>query len=77
MRGQALVNHEKRLRPTIERLQDRSKRLASTYVPKSAFMYYLWNLLMRFLPYSWILSWHSSRAEMDLIEGGEDQTQKQ
>lgn len=75
--AQALVNHEKKLWLTIERLQDRSKRLASTYIPKSAFMYYLGNLLMSFLPYSWIVSWHSSGAEMDLIEEGEDQTQKQ
>ncbi|KAJ4135009.1 hypothetical protein NW768_004619 [Fusarium equiseti] len=75
--AQALVNHDKKLRPTIERLQDRSKRLASTYIPKNAFMYYLGNLLMRFLPYSWIVSWHSSGGEMDLIEEGEGQTKKQ
>ncbi|RBR25988.1 uncharacterized protein FIESC28_01261 [Fusarium coffeatum] len=68
---QALTSHEKKLRPTIERLQDRSKRLASTYIPKSAFMYYLGNLLMRFLPYSWIVSWHSSGVETDLIKEGD------
>ena len=33
---QALTHHEKKLWPTIERLQDRNKRLASTYIPKSA-----------------------------------------
>ncbi|CAG7560312.1 unnamed protein product [Fusarium equiseti] len=66
----ALVNHDKKLRSTIVRLQDRSKRLTSNYIPKNAFMYYLGNLLMRFLPNSWIVSWHSSGAEMDLIEEG-------
>jgi len=67
---QALANHEKKLRPTIGRLQNRSKRLASTYIPRNAFMYYSGNLLMRFLLYSWIVSWHSNGAEMDLIEEG-------
>jgi 2-polyprenyl-6-methoxyphenol hydroxylase-like FAD-dependent oxidoreductase len=75
--AQACASHEKKLQPTIERLQDRSKRLAFPYIPKNAFVYYLGNLLMRVLPYSWIVSWHSSGAEMDLIEEGEGRTKKQ
>ncbi|EXA54761.1 hypothetical protein FOPG_13658 [Fusarium oxysporum f. sp. conglutinans race 2 54008] len=38
---QALVSHEKKLRPMVERLQARSKRLASTYISKNILVYYV------------------------------------
>lgn len=67
---QALAQHEKRLRPTIERLQERSRSMAAMYIPKSTLMYYVRNFFLRFMPYSWIVSWHvsSAKAEIDLTQ---------
>ncbi|KAF4334891.1 FAD binding domain protein [Fusarium beomiforme] len=64
----ALVNHEKKLRPMIERLQARSKKLAATYIPKNVFIYYLRNFLVRILPYAWVVKWYSHTAERNLLQ---------
>lgn len=68
---QALANHERRLRPIIERLQQRSRSMTSAYIPKSTLMYHLRNLVLKVAPYSWIVSWHvgSAKTEIDLTRG--------
>ncbi|OAQ58653.1 FAD binding domain-containing protein [Purpureocillium lilacinum] len=66
--AEALGSHERQLRPIIERLQDRTKTMAKMYIPKSTFMYYLRNVTIRVMPYSWLVSWHTGSvvAELDL-----------
>ncbi|KAF9775289.1 hypothetical protein IL306_006613 [Fusarium sp. DS 682] len=64
----ALLNHEKKLRPMIERLQARSRKLAATYIPKNVFVYYWRNFLTRILPYSWLASRHGNAAETNLLQ---------
>ncbi|KAI8712435.1 FAD-binding-3 domain-containing protein [Fusarium sp. LHS14.1] len=65
---QALANHEKKLRPVIENLQHRSKKMAAMYIPKSIWGYHLRNLVLKIMPTSWIAKWHvsSAKLEMDL-----------
>ncbi|KIW94731.1 uncharacterized protein Z519_04708 [Cladophialophora bantiana CBS 173.52] len=65
---QALRNHEAKLRPTIERLQARSRKMARWYIPKSAISYHSRNFLLKLLPYSWIVAFHvdSLRSEIEL-----------
>ncbi|RSL94794.1 hypothetical protein CDV31_014158 [Fusarium ambrosium] len=65
---QALANHEKKLRPVIENLQRRSKKMATMYIPKSIWGYHFRNLVLKIMPNSWIASWHvsSAKVEMDL-----------
>lgn len=46
----ALLRHEQRLRPTIVRLQQRSRKLAPVYVPSSAAGFALRNLVLRAMP---------------------------
>lgn len=46
----ALTRHEQALRPVIERLQQRSRRLAPVYVPRSAGAFWLRNTVMRWVP---------------------------
>lgn len=46
----ALVRHDQRLRPTILRLQQRSRKLAPMYVPSSAIGFALRNLVLRTMP---------------------------
>ncbi|WP_373824164.1 FAD-dependent monooxygenase [Achromobacter insuavis] len=47
---QALAAHERRLRPVIDSLQQRSRKLAPVYVPESAFAFGLLNTALRLLP---------------------------
>lgn len=46
----ALTRHEQRLRPSVLKLQERSRRLAPAFVPSSALGFYLRNLAMRAAP---------------------------
>ncbi|CAH0052071.1 unnamed protein product [Clonostachys solani] len=62
----ALSQHERKLRPIIERLQQRSRKMAAMYIPKNTFMYHLRNFFLRFMPYSWIVSWHASSAKSEI-----------
>ncbi|KIX04950.1 uncharacterized protein Z518_05821 [Rhinocladiella mackenziei CBS 650.93] len=66
--SQALLNHETKLRPSIERLQTRTRTMAGFYIPKTVFSYRLRNLLLKLMPYSWIVSYHVNtlKAEIDL-----------
>lgn len=65
---EALRNHEAKLRPSIERLQARSRKMAAWYIPKSVISYHFRNLILRILPYSWIVDFHVStlKSEIDL-----------
>lgn len=46
----ALARHDQRLRPTILRLQHRSRKLAPMYVPSSRVGFALRNLVLRTMP---------------------------
>ncbi|EXJ71034.1 uncharacterized protein A1O5_06027, partial [Cladophialophora psammophila CBS 110553] len=65
---QARRNHEAKPRPTIERLQARSRKMARWYIPKSAVSYRIRNFLLKLLPYSWIVAFHANtlRSEIEL-----------
>ncbi|KAL2433850.1 hypothetical protein ABEF95_011245 [Exophiala dermatitidis] len=68
--SKALANHETKLRPSIERLQARTRNMAGWYIPKGVISYYFRNLLMKLMPYSWIVSYHvkTLKSEIDLTE---------
>ncbi len=51
---QALVEHEARLRPSILRLQDRSRKMAGVFVPRSPVAFELRNFFMRHVPRKWV-----------------------
>ncbi|KAF5532068.1 FAD binding domain-containing protein [Fusarium napiforme] len=55
--SEALENHERKQRPRVERLQRRSAELAAWYIPKSTFWYWLRNMMLKLMPYSWIIAW--------------------
>ncbi|OAP59260.1 hypothetical protein AYL99_06558 [Fonsecaea erecta] len=63
---EALRNHEAKLRPSIERLQARSRRMAAWFIPKSTLAYYFRNLVLRLLPYSWIVDFHASSLKSEI-----------
>ncbi|CAK7213432.1 hypothetical protein SBRCBS47491_001795 [Sporothrix bragantina] len=65
----ALANHGRRLRPAITRLQDRSRSMAAVYVTKNWLGYFVRNLILKILPYRWIVAWlaDSAKAELKLL----------
>lgn len=63
--AQAIANHEKVLRPIVERLQEYTRRMAAFYIPKGAISYGFRNLLLKFMPYSWIISWHANNIRKE------------
>lgn len=46
----ALIRHEKRLRPAIERLQTRSRKMANWFIPATPFAFHTRNTIMRLMP---------------------------
>lgn len=66
----ALENWEKKLRPVIERLQKRSRTLAAMYIPKNKLVYTARSLVLKFMPYSFIVRWHakSLASEINLMK---------
>ena len=63
---EALANWEKKLRPVIERLQNRSRTLAAMYIPKDKLSYTARSLVLKFLPYNWIVSWHAKGIKSEI-----------
>lgn len=51
---EALAEHEARLRPSILRLQARSRKMAGMFVPRSPLAFTLRNLFIRHVPRKWI-----------------------
>lgn len=68
--AQALRNHEKKLRPVIEKLQARSRSMMALYIPKSRWMYHVRNVVIKivvgFLPSSWIGWAHTNNVKVDI-----------
>jgi len=50
----ALENHDKRLRPTIDAIQERTAKILKGYVPSSRFGFGFRNIVFRLLPERWI-----------------------
>ncbi len=51
---EALAEHEARLRPSILRLQDRSRKMAGMFVPRSPVAFAMRNIFMRHVPRKWL-----------------------
>ncbi len=72
--AEALVQHEARLRPIIARLQARSRKMASVFIPRSAFAFHLRNFIMRNMPRAWLGRYFTSsiKSEIELAKTGVD-----
>lgn len=69
---EALTNHERRLRPGIERLQKRARELADFYVPRTWLQYFFRNVMVWLMPRKWLVDWHikSLFAELETLQEG-------
>lgn len=50
----ALRRHDERLRPAIGKLQQRSRKMASMFIPSSAFGFHVRNFTLRHMPKAWL-----------------------
>jgi 2-polyprenyl-6-methoxyphenol hydroxylase-like FAD-dependent oxidoreductase len=66
----ALARHEARLRPIIDRLQKRSRKMARVFIPQTAFAFRMRNFVMRHMPRSLLSRYFSSaiRSEIELAK---------
>jgi 2-polyprenyl-6-methoxyphenol hydroxylase-like FAD-dependent oxidoreductase len=67
---EALAAHERRLRPDIVRLQQRSRHMAALFIPRSGLTFHLRNLVLRHMPRAWLGRYfvNAIRSELSLIE---------
>ncbi len=69
----ALARHESRLRPAIERLQQRSRRMAAWFIPATPRAFAIRNRVMRWAP-RWLLGWYFLRAvKAELVAAADGQ----
>ncbi len=57
----ALANHERRLRPSVSALQERSRRMAAWFIPDTPFAFAVRNKMLRWMPRR-ILGWYLNRS---------------
>lgn len=68
----ALAAHDRRLRPSITRLQQRSRRMAAIFIPETSFAFHARNIMLRHMPRSWLGKYfaNSIRSEIELVGDG-------
>jgi 2-polyprenyl-6-methoxyphenol hydroxylase-like FAD-dependent oxidoreductase len=68
----ALAAHDRRLRPSITRLQQRSRRMAAIFIPETSFAFHTRNIMLRHMPRSWLGKYfaNSIRSEIELVGEG-------
>lgn len=62
----ALEKHENTLRPIIARLQSRSRKMATVFIPKSLFAFKLRNFVMRHMPRAWLGRYFSNAIRTEI-----------
>lgn len=65
----ALQQHDKRLRPLVESIQSRARKVIKGYVPATKFSFWLRNFIFQYGPKEWISSFivNSIRKEASLV----------
>jgi len=66
---EALAAHDARLRPSITRLQQRSRRMAALFIPEGRLAFHLRNITLRLMPRAWLGRYltNAIRSEIGLI----------
>lgn len=69
---EALAGHDRRLRPSIARLQQRSRKMAAIFIPETPLAFHTRNIVLRHMPRSWLGKYfaNSIRSEIELVEDG-------
>jgi 2-polyprenyl-6-methoxyphenol hydroxylase-like FAD-dependent oxidoreductase len=67
---QALTRHEARLRPSIERLQARSRKMAALFIPATPLTFALRNMVMRHLPRRLLTNYFLRAVKSEILLAG-------
>jgi 2-polyprenyl-6-methoxyphenol hydroxylase-like FAD-dependent oxidoreductase len=68
----ALVRHEARMRPAIQRLQERSRKIAGWFIPATPRAFAIRNAIMRWAPKP-MLAWYFTRSvRSEILGAGQD-----
>ncbi|WP_180898945.1 FAD-dependent monooxygenase [Martelella soudanensis] len=62
----AIEKHEAALRPIIIRLQARSRKMASVFIPRGKFAFHLRNAVMRHMPRAWLGRYFTSAIKAEI-----------
>jgi len=63
----ALQNHDRRLRPSVDSLQKRSRRLATWFIPESHLAYRFRNAMLRYMPRRWLAGYFKNAIKSELV----------
>lgn len=71
---EALVRHEQRLRPSILKLQERSRKMGSLFIPATALSFRIRNFVLRHMPRTWLARYFLSAVQSEIL-ASQDVTQ--
>lgn len=63
---QAFTVHDRQLRPIIRRLQERTRKMAPMFVPATAFTFHLRNIVLKFMPKSWLYHYFTNAVKSEI-----------
>jgi 2-polyprenyl-6-methoxyphenol hydroxylase-like FAD-dependent oxidoreductase len=65
--GAALKQHEQRLRPSIQKLQDRSRKMGKLFIPATPVSFHLRNLMLRNMPRRWLGRYFLNAVKSEIL----------
>lgn len=64
---QALLRHDARLRPSIMRLQERSRKMGKLFVPATPVSFHMRNIMLRYMPRSWLGQYFQNAVKSEIL----------
>ncbi|MCC7250312.1 FAD-dependent oxidoreductase [Hyphomicrobium sp.] len=64
---EALARHEQRLRPSIAKLQERSRKMGALFIPATPFSFRLRNFILRHMPRAWLARYFLSAVQSEIL----------
>jgi 2-polyprenyl-6-methoxyphenol hydroxylase-like FAD-dependent oxidoreductase len=68
--AEALRRHEERLRPSIEKLQERSRKMGALFIPATPFSFHLRNFTLRHMPRAWLSRYFLNAVRSEILASG-------
>lgn len=63
----ALARHDQRLRPSILKLQERSRRMGSLFIPATPLSFRLRNFILRHMPRDWLARYFLNAVQSEIL----------
>lgn len=69
--AEALRRHEERLRPSIAKLQERSRKMGSLFIPATPLSFRLRNFILRHMPRAWLANYFLNAVRSEILTSSE------